>query len=66
MHYINDTWKPSGIVISEFGFGIPFENMQTIKADILSDLPRRVYYRQYMEALLIAISEGLPIKGVIA
>ena len=66
MHYIHDTWKPTAIAITEFGFSVPFEGMKTIKADILSDLPRRMYYKEYLEGVLIALSEGVPIVGCLA
>lgn len=66
MHYIYDTWKPKAIAITEFGFAEPFEDLKQIKADILTDLARSTYYRQYLEGVLIALSEGVPIVGCLA
>ena len=66
LRYIHDTWKPSSIAITEFGFSVPFEQMKTLSADIQSDLPRRVYYRAYMEGVLTAIAEGVPVVGTLA
>jgi len=67
LHYIQDTWKPSGgIAVTEFGFAEPFEVLKTIKADILFDPIRSSYYRDYMQAILIAISEGVNVVGTLA
>ena len=66
MRYIYDTWKPPSIAITELGFADPFEAMKQVKADILTDLSRRVYFREYLQGILLAISEGVPISGVLA
>jgi beta-glucosidase/6-phospho-beta-glucosidase/beta-galactosidase len=66
LHYIHETWHPKAIAVSEFGFGVPFEELKKIKADILTDLPRRQYYRDYLQAILLAISEGVPVVGCLA
>ncbi|KAF2757195.1 glycoside hydrolase [Pseudovirgaria hyperparasitica] len=67
LHYIQDTWKPrGGIAVSEFGMAEPFESLKTIRADILSDPVRSSYYRDYMQAILIAISEGVNVVGSLA
>lgn len=66
LHYIQDTWKPAGVAVTEFGFAEPFEVQKTIKADILSDPIRRSYYKEYMQAILIAISEGVNVVGCLA
>jgi beta-glucosidase/6-phospho-beta-glucosidase/beta-galactosidase len=67
MHYIADTWKPAGgIAITEFGFAEPFELYKTLKQDILTDPIRSSYYREYMEAILISISEGVNVVGCLA
>jgi len=66
LHYIQDTWHPrGGIAITEFGFAEPFEVQKTIKADILFDPIRSSYYRDYMQAILIAISEGVNVVGTL-
>ncbi|KAF2672260.1 glycoside hydrolase [Microthyrium microscopicum] len=67
LHYIQDTWKPrGGIAVSEFGFAEPFEGSKKLLADIRSDLYRTAYYRTYMQAILIAISEGVNVVGSLA
>ncbi|KAH9218741.1 glycoside hydrolase superfamily [Leptodontidium sp. 2 PMI_412] len=67
LHYIQDTWKPAGgIAVTEFGFAEPFELLKTIKADILYDPIRSSYYRDYMQAILMAISEGVNVVGALA
>ena len=67
LHYIQDTWKPSGgIAITEFGFAEPFEVQKTVRGDILFDPIRSSYYRDYMQAILIAISEGVHVVGTVA
>lgn len=68
LHYINDTWSPpeGRIVVSEFGFAEPFEYYQTLRPKILTDPIRSSYYHDYMEGILIALSEGLNIQGCLA
>lgn len=67
LHYIADTWKPrGGIAITEFGFSEPFEAQKTIKADIQYDTVRADYYRDYMSAILLTISEGVNVVGCLA
>ncbi len=67
LHYIQDTWKPAGgISVSEFGFAEPFEELKQLKADILFDPIRSMYYDDYMRAILIAISEGVNVVGCLA
>lgn len=67
MKHIDDTWHPAGgIAISEFGFVEPFEHSKTNLADILIDPIRTGYIHDYMEAILMAISEGVNILGCLA
>ncbi|GME32098.1 Glycoside hydrolase family 1 [Neofusicoccum parvum] len=67
LRYIQDTWKPSGgIAVSEFGFGEPFEQQKTILADILFDPIRSSYYRDYMQAILMALADGVDVIGCLA
>jgi hypothetical protein len=67
MHYIQNTWKPAGgIAITEFGFAEPFEELKQIEADIRWDPIRTSYYRDYMQAILMSISEGVNIVGCLA
>ena len=66
LHYIQDTWKPSQIAVSEFGFAEPFEELKLLLGDIRFDLARTVYYHDYMEAILIAMSEGVNVVGTLA
>lgn len=65
--YIQDTWHPrGGIAVTEFGFAEPFEAQKTILADIRTDLGRSAYYREYMQAILIALSQGVNVVGCLA
>lgn len=67
LHYIKDTWaKDLPIVASEFGFGEPFENSKTLLQDILYDPVRTSYFHDYMEGILIAMSEGVNVIGCLA
>ncbi|KAJ0115415.1 hypothetical protein J7T55_012694 [Diaporthe amygdali] len=68
LHYITDKWQPpeGRIVVSEFGFAEPFEVYKTLLPDILTDQIRSDYYRDYMEGILIGLSEGLNILGSLA
>lgn len=66
LHYIQDTWPSKGISVSEFGWAEPFEELKALKEDILSDPGRTMYYRNYMEAILLAISEGVNVVGCLA
>jgi beta-glucosidase/6-phospho-beta-glucosidase/beta-galactosidase len=67
LHYIQDTWKPAGgIAVSEFGFAEPFEELKQPLQDIRFDLARSAYYHDYMEAILMAMSEGVKIVGTLA
>ena len=64
---MQDTWKPKGgIAVTEFGFAEPFEAYKQLLPDILYDPIRMGYYREYMEAVLIAISEGVDVVGCLA
>ncbi|PQE19413.1 glycoside hydrolase family 1 protein [Rutstroemia sp. NJR-2017a BBW] len=67
LRYIQDTWpSKGGIAVSEFGFADPFESQKKLLEDIRSDTPRQIYYRRYMEAILMAISEGVNVVGCLA
>jgi beta-glucosidase/6-phospho-beta-glucosidase/beta-galactosidase len=67
LHYIQDTWKPSGgIAVSEFGFAEPYEELKQLVQDVRFDLARSAYYQDYMEAVLIAMSEGVKVIGTLA
>ena len=66
LKYIHSTWKPAAIAVSEFGFAEPFEQLKTIKSDIQYDLARSSYYHDYIRAMLIALSEGVPLVGCLA
>lgn len=71
MHrYIKDTWAdPAGnlpIAVTEFGISEPFEGQKTLLQDILTDPLRTSYYHDYMEAILIALSEGIDVVGCLA
>lgn len=68
--YIKETWAdPAGnlpIAVSEFGFSEPFEVQKTLMQDILYDPIRTSYYHDYLEAILIALSEGVNVVGCLA
>lgn len=68
LHYINATWSPpeGRILVSEFGFAEPYEAYKTGVAEILLDQIRSDYYRDYMEAILIALHDGLNVMGCLA
>ncbi|PSN75038.1 glycoside hydrolase [Corynespora cassiicola Philippines] len=67
LHYMQDTWKPrGGVAITEFGISEPFEALKENLATILIDPIRSQYYRDYLEAILIAISEGVNVVGTLA
>ncbi|CAK40571.1 CAZyme family GH1 [Aspergillus niger] len=64
LHYIQDTWKPeNGIAITEFGFSEPFEAYKTLREDILTDPLRTLYYHDYVQAMLMAVAEGVKLVG---
>jgi beta-glucosidase/6-phospho-beta-glucosidase/beta-galactosidase len=66
LHYIQDTWKsPGGVAVTEFGFAEPFEGQKTIRQDILFDPIRSSYYHDYLEGILIALSEGVKVVGAL-
>ncbi len=67
LRYIQDEWKPvGGIAVSEFGWAEPFEALKKLRVDVLTDPGRVMYYRTYMEAILMAISEGVDVVGCLA
>ncbi|TGO34297.1 hypothetical protein BHYA_0203g00020 [Botrytis hyacinthi] len=67
LKYIQDTWpSKGGIAVSEFGFAEPYEYQKTLLSDIRTDTRRTLYYKQYMEAILIAINEGVNVVGCLA
>lgn len=47
-------------------FADPFESQKNLLEDIRSDTPRQIYCRRYMEAILMAISEGVNVVGCLA
>ncbi|KAF2261760.1 glycoside hydrolase [Lojkania enalia] len=67
LHYMQNTWKPrGGIAITEFGFSEPYEGLKTELVAILIDPVRSAYYREYLEAILIAVSQGVKVVGTLA
>lgn len=66
MSYINTTWPIPAIQVTEFGFAEPFEGSKTLLQDILWDRIRTSYFHDYMEAILISLSEGIKITGALA
>lgn len=63
---MQDTWHPQAIVVSEFGFSEPYEELKQLLGDIRFDLARSAYYHDYMQAILMAISEGVNVVGSLA
>ena len=70
LRYIKDTWAdPAGdlpIAVTEMGFAEPFEGQKLLLTDILYDPIRTSVFRDYMAAILIALSEGINVVGVLA
>ena len=66
MSYINTTWPSPAIQVTEFGFAEPFEASKTLLQDILWDPIRTSYFHDYMEAILISLSEGINITAALA
>ncbi|KAF2183675.1 glycoside hydrolase family 1 protein [Zopfia rhizophila CBS 207.26] len=67
LRYMQDTWKPrDGIAIAEFGISEPYESLRSSLASILLDPVRSSYYRDYLSAILIALSEGVNVVGTLA
>lgn len=50
----------------EFGFSEPFEELKLLLGDIRTDLARTTYYHDYMQAILMAMSEGVHVVGTLA
>ncbi|KAG9658315.1 glycoside hydrolase, partial [Aureobasidium melanogenum] len=66
MSYINTTWPSPAIQVTEFGFAEPFEASKTLLQDILWDPIRTSYFHDYMEAILVSLSEGINITAALA
>ncbi|XRM47531.1 hypothetical protein ABZX51_010502 [Aspergillus tubingensis] len=64
--YVWNTFKPSGIVISEFGFN-PFDDSLKEGNAQRYDLERTLYYQDFLEEMLKAIHEdGVNVIGTLA
>ncbi|KAF1983921.1 glycoside hydrolase family 1 protein [Aulographum hederae CBS 113979] len=67
LRYMQETWKPAGgIAVTEFGFAEPFEGQKTMLSDIRFDYSRTMYYHDYMQAILIALADGVNVVGALA
>ena len=70
LKYMKDTWAdPAGnlpLAVTEMGFAEPFEAEKQLLQDILYDPIRMSVYRDYMQAILMALSEGINVIGVLA
>ncbi|KAF2724396.1 glycoside hydrolase family 1 protein [Polychaeton citri CBS 116435] len=67
LHYIQDTWPSAGgVAVTEFGFAEPFEQLKTLRQDILYDPVRMGYLYGYMRGILIALSEGVDVVASLA
>lgn len=53
----------NGIAIAEFGFAEPFEAYKTLREDILTHPLRTLYYHDYVQAMLMAVQEGVKLVG---
>ena len=61
--YIQATWKSEGgVAITEFGFSVPYEELRTLTPDVRADYLRAQYYVDYLEGMLIALSEGTNVR----
>ncbi|KAF2765140.1 glycoside hydrolase [Teratosphaeria nubilosa] len=67
LHYVADTWAGGRpVMVTEFGFAEPFESQKTVLQDILYDPLRSSYMRDYVQAISLAISEGVNVVGCMA
>lgn len=67
LHYIQTPWHPAGgIAVSEFGFAEPYEELRTLVSDMRCDYARTMYYRDYLYAILTAISEDVNVVGCLS
>jgi beta-glucosidase/6-phospho-beta-glucosidase/beta-galactosidase len=67
LHYLEDTWPArGGLAVTEFGFSEPFEAQKTLLPDIRTDYLRTMYYHDFLEGMLIALSEGVNLVGCLA
>lgn len=70
VRYMKETWAdPAGdlpIALTEVGFAEPFEAQKELLQDVLFDPVRSAYLRDYMRAILISLSEGVNVIGVLA
>jgi beta-glucosidase/6-phospho-beta-glucosidase/beta-galactosidase len=66
LHYMQDTWHPRAIAVTEFGFAEPFEELKQLVGDIRFDLARTAYFHDYMQGILMAMSEGVNVVGTLA
>lgn len=55
-----------GVAITEFGISEPFEALKTSLPTIVIDPIRSKYYVDYLEAILMALSEGVDVVGTLA
>ena len=53
-------------MITEFRFTEPFEAYKEKRENILTDPIRTDYYRDYVRAMLVAVSEGVNLVGAMA
>lgn len=53
----------NGIAIAELGFSEPFEAYKNLREDILTDPLRTLYYHEYVQAMLMAVQEGVKLLG---
>lgn len=67
LRYIQTTWKPAGgIAVSEFGLTEPFEYYKKNREDILTDPQRTAYYHDFVQAILLAVADGVNVVGALA
>lgn len=53
-------------MISEFGFAEPYEVYKELVPDVLTDAIRSSYYKEYMQGILMGLSEGVNVIGCLA
>jgi beta-glucosidase/6-phospho-beta-glucosidase/beta-galactosidase len=66
MNYVWNTFRPAGVVISEYGFPTFGEYLETLDAQRY-DLERSIYYQAFLTEVLRAVNEdGVNVMGALA
>lgn len=66
LHYVWNTFRPSGVLVAEFGFNPYMEFSKTLEAQ-LYDLERTLYYQRFLREMLKSMYEdGVNVIGALA